>query len=52
MQIQVTWSGASGDRAGERLLLVEGETTEVTDLAMGQDYTFRVKVTFLQVFAL
>ena len=42
--LKVTWSGASGERSGERLLLVEGETTEVTDLAMGEAYTFHVKV--------
>ena len=45
LNIKVTWSGARGERSGERLLLVEGETTEVTDLAMGEAYTFQVKVT-------
>ena len=51
----MTWSGASGERSGERLLLVEGEATEVTDLAMGEAYTFHVKVTNkskLEVFSL
>ena len=55
LNIKVTWSGASGERSGERLLLVEGETTEVTDLAMGEAYTFHVKVTNkskLEVFSL
>ena len=45
LNIKVTWNGASGERSGERLLLVAVETTEVTDLAMGQAYTFHVKVT-------
>ena len=47
--IKVTWSGAQGERSGERLLLVEGETTEVTDLAMGEAYTFQVKVSSKQI---
>ena len=38
----VSWSGPGG--GGERLLLVAGETTEVTDLAMGEEYDFVVKV--------
>ena len=50
LDIKVTWNGISGERSGERLLLVQAETTEVTDLAMGEAYTFRVKVT-LQVIA-
>merc|ERR550519_2094770 len=55
VRYEVTWSGASGERSGERLLLVKEETTEVTDLAMGQAYTFHVKVTNkskLEVFSL
>ena len=44
----VTWSGVGGNgpEPEERTLLVPGDvtSTEVTDLAMGQGYTFRVKV--------
>ena len=50
LDIKVTWNGTIGERSGERLLLVQEETTEVTDLAMGEAYTFQVKVT-LQVVA-
>ena len=44
----VTWSGAGGGgpESQARTLLVPGDvtSTEVTDLAMGQSYTFYVKV--------
>ena len=44
----VTWSGAGGNglEPEKRTLLVPGDvtSTEVTDLAMGQGYTFYVKV--------
>ena len=42
--MKVIWTGPSGENTGERILLVNGETMEVTDLAMGQTYSFQVKV--------
>merc|ERR1712172_205839 len=44
VRYEVAWNGTRGDRLGERLLLVQGESTEVTDLAMGEASTFRVKM--------
>ena len=51
----VTWAEeqGTGHRAeeggrGERVLLVTGDTTEVTDLAMGLSYSFRVKVSSMK----
>ena len=41
---QVTGHRAKEGGRGERLLLVTDDSTEVTDLAMGQSYSFRVKV--------